>query len=66
MAAKMTDVSPLKAWRERMGLTQTAAAKALGCARNSLLAWESGASRCPHYITLACAELERRAKTEGK
>jgi len=59
------DAAALKAWRERMGLSQTVAAEALGCARNALRAWESGERRVPHYIGLACAEIER-AKKEGK
>ena len=59
------DAAALKAWRERMDLSQTVAAKTLGCARNSLLAWEAGRYRVPHYIGLACAEIER-AKKEGE
>jgi DNA-binding XRE family transcriptional regulator len=55
--------NPLIAWRERLGLTQTAAAEALGCGRRSLQAWENErADQIPLYILLACAALERKVK----
>lgn len=45
----------LIAWRERLHLTQAAAAEILGCGRRSIQIWESGAGRIPKYIALACA-----------
>jgi transcriptional regulator with XRE-family HTH domain len=44
-------------WRQRFGWSRTEAAKQLGCSRNSLAAWESGASGIPKYIALACSAL---------
>lgn len=43
------------AWRKRLRLSQAAAASTLGCGRRSVQNWESGASRVPYYIALACA-----------
>jgi DNA-binding XRE family transcriptional regulator len=52
----MDNRNPIIAWRERHGLTQTAAAAALGCGRRSLQAWENErAGQIPLYILLACA-----------
>jgi DNA-binding transcriptional regulator YiaG len=48
----------LVAWRERMGLSKSAAAAALGCHRNALANWEKGAYPPPPYIALACDALE--------
>ena len=47
----------LTAWRERLGLNKSEAARRLGLARNSLEAYESGRSSIPTYIALACAAL---------
>ena len=47
----------LKSWRKRLGLSQIAAAQALGCGRSSLQAWENGTNDIPKYIGLACAAL---------
>lgn len=41
-------------WRKRHGLTQAAAAEALGCGRRSLQLWENGTNEIPRYIGLAC------------
>jgi DNA-binding transcriptional regulator YiaG len=47
----------LIAWRKRMKLSAAAAARELGCSRTSLKSWESGATRIPRYIGLACSAL---------
>lgn len=47
----------LTAWRDRLGLNKSQAAKALGLSRNGLEAYEKGRTRIPHYIALACAAL---------
>jgi len=47
----------LTKWRERLGLTKSAAAKELGCSRDSLLIWESGEHPIPRYIALAAAAI---------
>jgi DNA-binding XRE family transcriptional regulator len=52
-------------WRTLMGWNQTEAARRLGCARNSIIAYETGRSEIPLYIKLACAEL-KRAKPRTK
>lgn len=46
-------------WREALGWNQSDAAKHLGCARNTIIAYEAGRSSIPLYIELACAELSR-------
>jgi len=46
------------AWRLRHSHSQTAAALALGCARQSVINWENKPDRTlPLYIALACAAL---------
>ena len=47
------------AWRSERGWNQSEAARQLGAARNSIIAWETGRSAIPHYIELACRELAR-------
>jgi len=47
----------LTAWRNRLGLNKSAAALALGLARNTLEAYERGRVRIPLYIALACSAL---------
>jgi len=48
----------LLAWRSRHNYTQTAAALALGCARQSVINWEKQTERTlPMYIALACAAI---------
>jgi DNA-binding XRE family transcriptional regulator len=54
----------LKAWRASLGLSQRAAAKALGCSRTSIMVWEKGSRRIPHYIALAAAALRRKLKAQ--
>jgi transcriptional regulator with XRE-family HTH domain len=47
----------LTTWRERFGWSRAEAARQLGCARNSLAAWENGTAEIPKYIALACSAL---------
>jgi len=47
----------LAAWRQRLRLNVGQAAAALGCGRNSITRWESGAAEIPRYIALACAAI---------
>lgn len=42
------------AWRERLSLDKKAAAAALGCTRNFIYSMESGSTKIPRYIALAC------------
>lgn len=48
----------LKGWRERLGLTQEAAAELLGVHRVTVARWESGAYKMPHLIGMACLNYE--------
>ena len=48
----MTPAS-LKNWRKQLGYSRAAAARELGCAVNSIRAWETG-QKIPRYIELAC------------
>ena len=52
----MTPASFL-AWRLRLGLDKKAAAIALGCSRNYIYSLESGSTKIPLYIALACQAL---------
>jgi DNA-binding XRE family transcriptional regulator len=47
----------LTAWRARLHLNQTKAAKILSCSRNSIANWEAGKTEIPLYIALACAAI---------
>jgi transcriptional regulator with XRE-family HTH domain len=47
----------LRAWRQRLGWSQDAAAANLGCGRRSLQLWENGTNATPRYIGLACVAL---------
>ena len=49
----MTPAS-FKAWRLRLGLTQVAAADALGVAIQTVKAWEGGANPISKTVELAC------------
>lgn len=44
-------------WRNAMGYTQVDACRALGCSRNAWASWESGRTKAPRYVWLACAAL---------
>lgn len=52
-------------WRERLGWTRTKAAEELGCAPNSITAWEQGRSKIPRYIALACRALAEGLKVRA-
>ena len=52
--AGRVDAVTLTRWRQRHGLTQIAAADALGISRRMLGYYESGAKPVPKAITLAC------------
>ena len=56
----------LKAWRERLGLTQEALAAALGISKRTVQDWEYGRGNAPAYLELALCELERRLKRKRK
>ena len=45
------------AWRERLHFDVSDAAKALGCGRRTIQAWQAGRTRIPRYIALACAAI---------
>jgi transcriptional regulator with XRE-family HTH domain len=45
------------AWRKAQRLSANAAAKALGCSRTTLIAYELGKSQIPRYVALACAAI---------
>ena len=45
-----------------MGITQIEAAKALGCSRTTIAAYETGKSKIPRYIALACAAIIARLR----
>jgi len=49
----------LKAWRERLGLTQQGAADLLGVHRVTVARWESGACAMPKLIGMACLNYEQ-------
>ena len=51
-------MTPLAAWRERMGLSQARAAEALGMCLRAYRYQESGARRIPRWVALACAAIE--------
>lgn len=46
------------AWRARLSLDKKAAAAALGCTRNFIYSMESGRTKIPRYVALACAAIE--------
>lgn len=52
----------VKAWRERMGWSQEQLADALGVHAMTVSKWERGEQDHAPYLSLALAELERRAK----
>jgi transcriptional regulator with XRE-family HTH domain len=58
-AAALIALKPqvLTSWRERMGMSQRDAARALGCSRGAWAGWEAGDKDIPPYIGLAIAAL---------
>lgn len=47
----------LKAWREHLGLSQKAAAEALGLSPRAILYYEQGERSIPLHMALACAAI---------
>ena len=47
----------LLAWRERLKLSRTEAARRLGLARNTYRAYEAGKRPVPETVALACAAI---------
>jgi hypothetical protein len=44
-------------WLERLHLSNTQAAKALGCGINTITRYKKPGAKIPRYIALACAAL---------
>lgn len=49
-------------WREAMDFSAVDACAMLGCSRQALRNWETGATKVPRYILLACAALAKGLK----
>jgi predicted transcriptional regulator len=49
--------SSFTAWRARLRLDKSKAARALGCSRNVIIGYENGSKKIPRYMALACAAL---------
>ena len=58
------DKREFQRWRRTLGYTQEEAAGKFGVVRGTIVHWESGDSRIPHAIELACCELTRRSRQE--
>jgi DNA-binding XRE family transcriptional regulator len=54
----------LAEWRTSRQLNKSDAAKLIGCSRQSLDNWESGATETPRYIHLACAAISAGIEVE--
>lgn len=52
-------------WRERLGLSRTGAAEALGLGRNQPQRYEDG-QEIPLYVALACAAISLGVPPYGK
>jgi transcriptional regulator with XRE-family HTH domain len=50
----------LTAWRLAENFNRAEAARELGCARNSIIAWENGKAEIPRYIELACLAIAHK------
>lgn len=48
----------MRAWRDRLGLTQTQAGKALGLTLRAIQHYEGGSRKIPRVIELACWAIE--------
>jgi transcriptional regulator with XRE-family HTH domain len=53
-------IAELKAFRERLGLSQEDLANHLKVARNTVSRWELGNAKIPEYLDLALETIERR------
>ena len=51
-------MTPFSAWRSRLGLSKSEAARILGLSRNSVIAYETGRRPLPRHVALACAAVE--------
>ena len=58
------DKEELKAFREKLGMTQAELAKALKVAPNSVSRWELGERKIPEFLDLALETIERRMKKQ--
>lgn len=52
----------MRAWRQRLGLTQTDAGKALGLTLRAIQHYEGGTRVIPRAVELACWALEHGAE----
>lgn len=49
-----------KAWRKRLGLSQTGAAKVLGVTQNAIYQWEAGRRAVSGPVTILCKMIEQQ------
>ena len=56
------DKMELRRWRRTLDYSQEETAEKLGIVRGTISNWETGATRIPSHIELACHELTRRWK----
>lgn len=56
----------MKTWRTNRGWSLQTAADALGCAKRTIQAYESGRSRIPRYIALAIAAIQHDLPEYGR
>lgn len=52
----------LRAFRKRLGLTQTEAAEAMGLTKQAIYLYESGRNPIPRLVELACEAIEAKAQ----
>jgi len=55
----------IRAWRARLGMSQQAAADALGVHQNSIRAWEQGKQPIDRRTALACAAVYHKVEPWG-
>lgn len=51
-------MTPLRAWRKRVGLSQVALAARLGVGNQAVNRWETGRREPPPYLWLALAAIQ--------
>lgn len=51
-------MTPLRAWRKRVGMSQLDLARALGADKSTVNRWEAGTRTPPSYLWLALAAIE--------
>jgi transcriptional regulator with XRE-family HTH domain len=56
--SRLESIDDLKAWRQRLGLTQEGLAGALGTTRVTVGRWESGVRAWPPFLGLALLGIE--------